>query len=260
MNLSSRLPAVVLFVTLSGSLLGTPPGEAQVLVNDPPHTIQTILHYVGRLTEIAQKYVVIYNQYEQLASQYRQIAYQLQALKKLDFHNARSIGQAIGQMERILGWGDDLPSHMNPYVEELHRELFPGWELARDFWQEEEEAVTASLDTLRATLRAQHEAHRTSADHLSTLGAIKQQIHDAEGTEQVLEALAGLAAYHAEASTLAELSEATSADAATAYFSHELNLFARQLHSIQAALEAEDLVPPTLVPGDGWKALPSWWH
>ena len=220
-SLRSRLRAVVALALATGSIALASPANAQIPVTDVGHIAQTVLHYAGRLLEIGQKYVQIYNQYEQIASQYRQIAYQLQALKKLDFQNARSIGGTIGEMERIIGWGADLPSHMNPSVDEVFRDLFPGWERPRDFWREEEEAVTAALDTLRETLRAQHQAHRTSADHLSTLGQLKAQVHSAEGTEQVLEALAGLAAYHAEVSTLTELSQATSADAATVYFAHQ---------------------------------------
>jgi P-type conjugative transfer protein TrbJ len=253
-----HLFASILFAGLCSASFA-PPASAQVLVWDIPHTAQTIAHYIARLTEISQKYQQIYNQYQQIANEYHQIINQLQMLKKLDVHWARNIVGTMARMEILLQRAG-LPTHANPAIETIHREIYPGWEVPLDWWRDEERAVTASLDTLRENLKAQYEAHRTQVDHIRTLMEIKQQVRSIEGTEEALEAIAGITAFQAEVSTLAEVARATSADAATAYYSYQINRQARQERAVQEILERSDLTPPELVPGSGYGALPSWWH
>ncbi len=250
--------ALMLALVLGGPLVA-PPAAAQIPVTDYLHTAQTLLHYIGRLIEIAQKYQQIYNQYRQIVNEYQQIANQLKSLEKLDVHWARNIVGTMDRMELLLR-RNDLPSHVNDAVASIHRELFPGWQLPRDYWREEERSATAAIDTLRETLDAQHQAFITNRDHIRTLLEIKNQIKSIDGTEKALEVIAGITAFHAEVSTLTEVAEATTADAATAFYSYFLNSNARQKKAIQEALARSTRQPPTLEPGSGWGALPSWWH
>lgn len=257
---SKRLALLALAAVITiGVALPAPPASAQIPVSDIAHIAQTIIHYVGRLIEIAQKYQQIYNQYQQIANEYRQIANQLKALEKLDIHWARNIVGTMGRIEQILRQ-DRLPSHVNDLVEEIHRELFPGWQLPHDYWHEEESSAVAAMATLRESLGAQHEAFVTNRDHIRTLMEIKHQIGTIDGTQKALEVIAGINAFHAEVATLNELAQATTADAANAFYSYNLNAGARQKKAIQEALAHSNLQPPTLEPGSGWGALPSWWH
>ena len=257
---SKRLAPLLLAALVAlGMGLPAPPASAQIPVTDVLHTAQTILHYVGRLIEIAQKYQQIYNQYQQIANEYQQIAHQLKALEKLDVHWARNIVGTMGRIEQILRQ-DRLPSHVNDLVEQIHRELFPGWELPHDYWHEEESSAVAAMATLRESLGAQHEAFVTNRDHIRTLMEIKNQIKTIDGTQKALEVIAGINAFHAEVATLDELAQATTADAANAFYSYTLNASARQKKAIQEALAQSNLQPPALEPGTGWGALPSWWH
>lgn len=247
---------LVVFLAVGGI---APSVAALTPVADYLHTAQTVLHYIGRLIEISQKYQQIYNQYQQIANEYQQIANQVKGLEKLDIHWARNIVGTMDRMEQILR-RSDLPSHVNDLVESIHRELYPGWRLPRNYWREEEDAATATIETLRETLGAQHQAFVTNRDHIRTLLELKNQVKTIDGTEKALEVLAGIAAFHAEVGTLSEVSLATSADAATAFYSYQVNAAARQKKAIHDAFEASAFEPPTLEPGRGWGALPNWWH
>jgi P-type conjugative transfer protein TrbJ len=250
---------LVAALCLMTTLLASTTAAAVTPVADAVHTASTIIHYVGRVIEIAQKYQQIYNQYQQIANEYQQIAHQLQALEKLDEHFERDIFGAVASMEGLFS-GGLVPTHMNPSVQQIHLELFPGWEPPEEYWRDEEKALTAALKTARKSLGAQHQAHKTSVEHLDVLNELKRQVREAEGTEQVLEALAGLAAFQAEVATMVQMSQATSADAPNAYYSYQLNATARQTRAMLEALQNSNLEPPTWEPGSGWGALPSWWR
>lgn len=256
--MKKTLRSAVLALALALGLLAER-AAAQIPVTDTAHITQTILHYVGRLIEIGQKYQMIYNQYEQIVNQTRQIQLQLQALEKLDTYWFRSVSGAVGQMERTLGWYD-LLSHMDPGIDGTFQRTFPGWQPPRDWWAEEEEAATKTLDTLRATYLAQREAHTTTTSHLRGLGEIKEQIRAIDGTEKGLEVLAEIAAFQAEGDGLDQLSRATSADAATAFYSYQLNRQMRQAIAVQKAITTSDLHPPQYSSAGGWGALPTWWR
>ena len=260
MNRPHKLLLVVALTVaiLAGSTLARR-ASAQFLVADIGHTVQTVLHYAGRLIEISQKYIQIYNQYQQIAHQVRQIQLQLQSLKKLDFFWARNVVGTMGRMEAILAHGD-LPSHMNPDVRGIFEEIYPGWQATLDGWEDEERVTTKTLETLRETLAAQYESHRTMVDHIRTLLELKNQVRSIEGNEEALETIAGLVAFHAEADTLSQLAAATSADAATAYYAFQVHRMARQERSLELAIESSELVPPALDSQPGWGALPAWWH
>jgi P-type conjugative transfer protein TrbJ len=230
----------------------SPPARAQIAVYDGPHTYTTYLHYLGRLIEIAQKYTQIYNQYEQI---YRQ----LQALAKLDTYWGRNVAGVIDRMERDLAYGQ-LPSHMNEDVRRLFEELYPGWRLPEDFWREERNAATATLDVLKETLAARHEQHVANRDHLRTVLELKNQVRTIDGTQKALEVIAGIAAFHAEATVLDAIGQQTAADATSAYFSYLANHQARQAKAIEEALARSNASPPTPSPARGWGAVPSWWR
>ena len=240
-------------------LLAVPASASIIPVADWVHTVQTTLHYWGRLLEIAQKYMQLANQVRQIANEIEQIDNQEQALAKLETFFARDPASTIATMESILG-AHDMLSHTQPNVSSAHRQTYPGWSLYNDFWPDEEYTVTATLKTLRKTLEAQHQAHATNRDHLQTLNDLKRQMVNAGGTEQILEVLASIAAYNAEVGTLAQMSDATSADAATMYYSHQINTQARLRKAIHEAFRRSNLEPPELVPGTGWGPLPAWWR
>jgi hypothetical protein len=96
-------------------------------------------------------------------------------------------------------------------------------------------------------------------EQLAQLDDIKGQIDDADGHEEILEAIASLNAFETEALLLAQISAQTSADAATAYYSYEVNRLARQERSLEEAIKTSIQVPPDLGSAPGWGALPDWW-
>jgi conjugal transfer/entry exclusion protein len=259
---AARAIATALVLTLAlvaGTLALRPTAvTAQTLVSDVGHTSQTILHYIARAIEIVQKATQIYNQYAQIVNEGRMIANQLQALAKLEIHHFRDVEPTLRQIEAVMQ-GHLLPSHLAPGVRGIHTEVYRGWNLPFDTWTEEKVSVTSSLDTFRESLYAKHLQHRATMEHLAELDDIKGQVDAAEGHEEILEAIASLNAFETEVLLLAQVSAQTSADAATAYYSHQINRWARQGRSLEEAIKTSIQVPPDLSASPGWGALPSWW-
>ena len=230
------------------TIIATPAKGYVLLVSDAAHTAQTIIHYVGRLYEIYQKYVQIQNQYYQIRNQ-------LQMLKKLDRYWARNIVYTMEFMEDLMA-RHGLPTHMDPSVHQLHPLLYPGWTPPVDYWSERRETSTQTLATMRQSLAAQHIAFKTARDHIRTLLELKQQLRSVKGTEEVLEVVGGMVAWNGEVANLAQLSASTSADAATAYYSYLVSSQARQERAIEEALRPRPVANPN---APGWNARPDWW-
>ena len=148
---------IVLVAVLTVALVTATPTRAQtgeVPVKDTQHIVHTIIHYIGRLYEIYQKYVQIQNQYYQIRNQ-------LQMLKKLDRYWARNIVYTMEFMEDLMA-RYELPSHMDPQVHQLHPFLYPGWTPPVDYWRERRESATQTLATMQHSLSAQHVAFKTA--------------------------------------------------------------------------------------------------
>ena len=261
-TLRAVLAVALLLVGATVSVLVVPPQPATAatqLVSDLGHTAQTIIHYIGRIVEIAQKAQQIINQYQQIVNEARMIANQVQALRKLDLHSFRDIEATLRQIEAVMN-GHLIPSHLSPGVRGIHTEAYRGWNLPFDTWTEEKVSVTSSLDTMRESLWAKHLQHRTTLEHLEELEEMKSQIEAAEGHEEILEVIGTLAAFSTEADLLAQISAQTSADAATAYYSYQVNRLARQGRSLEEGLKTSIMQPPDLTATPGWGALPGWWN
>lgn len=243
--------ALVVATILAGTLAYAPVARAVIPVTDYAHIVQTILHYFARLQQIA-------NQVEQIERAVEQIENQVKALEKLDAVHLRDVETVMREITGVLS-GHQFPSHVSPSVRNAHAETYKGWELPLDWWEEEEVAVDVTLKTLKETLWAKHLQHRTTMEQLETLGDIKEQLDDIEGHEEALELLATLGAYETEAQLLAQLSAQTSADAATAYYSYEVNRRARQEVSIQEAIRTSLQTPQPPGNSPGWAPLPNWW-
>ncbi len=248
----------LLLVTAIPVVFTTTIAHAQFPVTDVAHIHQTIVHYVARLHEIVQKATQIANQYRQLANDARMIANQIQALKKLEIHHFRDVEPTLRQIEAVMN-GHLIPSHLSPGVRGIHTEVYRGWNLPFDTWTEEAVSVTSSLDTMRESLFAKHLQHRTILQHLEELNGLKDQIEAAEGHEEILEAIGSLAAFDTETQLLAQIAAQTSADAATAYYSYQVNRLGRQGRSLEEAIKTTSLNPPDINASPGWGALPPWW-
>ncbi|HEX4956389.1 MAG TPA: hypothetical protein VF017_23635 [Thermoanaerobaculia bacterium] len=251
-----RLIAVLLALVLA---LGTAtPAQAQEPVHDAQHWYQTFLHYLGRVIEIAQKYVQIANEYTMIYNQYQQLYYDALALAKLDTYWQRGVTSTMDSMELVLAQSE-LPTHVQEEIRTIFDELYPGWQLPSDWWEEEREAVTSTLGTLRETQAAKQLEHTTTLEQMHALNQLKNQVREVDGTQKALEVLAGIAAFHAEATVLATVGDRTSADAATSYYAYLVNQLARQERALQEAIESSSRVPPELAATPGWGPLPSWW-
>ena len=256
-----RATLVVLCLLLIAAIpvvLTTITATAQIPVTDVAHIHQTIVHYIARLHEIVQKATQIANQYRQLVNDARMIAHQIQALKKLEIHHFRDVEPTLRQIEAVMN-GHLIVSHLSPGVRGIHTEVYRGWNLPFDTWREEAVSVKSSLDTMRESLFAKHLQHRTVLQQLETLNGLKDQIEEAEGHEEILEAIASLAAFDTETQLLAQIAAQTSADAATAYYSYQVNRLGRQGRSLEEAIMTTPLNPPAIGSNPGWGALPTWW-
>jgi len=258
-RLRAALAVLCLLMTVAiPAALMTTAAHAQIPVTDVVHIGQTIIHYIARLREIAQKATQISNQYRQLANELRMIKNQIQALKKLEIHHFRDVEPTLRQIEAVMN-GHLIPSHLSAAVRGIHAEVYRGWNLPFDTWREEKVSVTSTLDTMRESLFAKFLQHRTTLEHLAELEGLKGEIEAAEGHEEILEAIASLTAFDTETKLLAQISAQTSADAATAYYSYQVNRLGRQGRSLEEAIKTTSLNPPTIQTEPGWGALPTWW-
>ncbi len=251
-----RLIAMLLALVLT---FGTAaPVAAQEAVHDAQHWYQTFLHYLGRIIEIAQKYVQIANEYTMIYNQYQQLYYQALSLAKLDTYWQRGITSTMDTMEQILAQSE-LPTHVQEEIRAIFDEIYPGWQETTDWWEDERRAVDSTLATLRETQAAKQVEHVITREQMHALGQLKNQVREIDGTQKALEVLAGIAAFHAEATVLATVGDRTSADAANSYFAYLVNQMARQERALREAIESSSRVPPELTSSEGWGPLPSWW-
>ncbi|HEV7672629.1 MAG TPA: hypothetical protein VGS22_29265 [Thermoanaerobaculia bacterium] len=251
---------VVLCVCGSLAWGGRSAGATVVPVVDIPHTIETILHYIARLKEIAQKAQMISNQvkdardqYTQIRNQVEQIQRQLQALKKLEHPNWREVASLSGVLDDLLRREGAL-AYTLADIDGRLRDNFPGavpFRSLTDLAERNGKVIT----TLRNGIVAANRAGRLITDQY-TLGDIKTTVAGIKGTQEALEVLATIGVFGTEEQLLTR--------------QHLLSLINMQNVTGLAALQERESAAASLVriaerdsgPAPArptYTAIPAWW-
>lgn len=199
---SRRTLALLLLV--AGLLLVPAPSNAQTPVTDVIHTATSVWAEVARYAQAAfdiiQRATQIYNQVQQ-------INYQIQALKKLEYHSWRDVGPLFYQLDSLLREAETLTAAADE-LEAMFYATFPGSTRYLAYQDESYTQVQRALNTFRVSLLALKGIREDTRGSLSTLGALQQQVEAAEGHQEALEALSELESWQAaQLSTMAQTLE-----------------------------------------------------
>ncbi len=240
--------AAVLLLTVHATVAAAPLFPA-IPVHDVAHTVQTIAHFFERLTEVRQKWI-------QIEQQLRQIDLQVVALKKLEGPNWRSVDPLLAQLDDLIRQGQALAYSLRD-IDRQFRATFPGWEEYRDAPAEHRDQATRALDSMRTALNAVARQARDLVHSPATLAAIKSQVAEVEGHEEMLELQATLAAYTAEELLLLRQALATATNVQTVYYGYRLNREAQAEATHRGVLERTLEAPKT--GSRGFTFRPGWW-
>lgn len=226
------LVALLLLVLLFGPRQAWSYGPVPVI--DYPHIAVSVwaeyLRYAQVAYNIIQEATQIYNQVQQ-------IEYQVQALKKLDYHSWRDIGPLYHQLNGLLNQADTLTYTVDD-LESRFYEAFPGSSRFTSFPEEHFEGVQKTLDTFRLNLESLHQIHEDSEGSLQVLGELQRQVDSAEGHEQTLEVLGELASWQADAQATMGSTLQSIANAQLVYNSYQVNQDARLKQTAADAISA----------------------
>lgn len=215
-----KLPRALTVLILAALLVGAPRrSHAQALVLDVPHTATTVWAEVARYAQAAFD---IYQRAEQIVNQVQQINYQIQALRKLEFHSWRDVGPLFYQLDSLLREAETITAVVQD-LEEMYYTTFPGARRYLSYSEESYTQVQRTLNTFRVSLLALQQIHHDTRGSQATLGVLQGQIERAEGHQESLEALGELGAWQAaQLSTMAQTLE-TIATAQIIAASHGIN-------------------------------------
>lgn len=226
------LVALLVLVLLLGPGQAWSYGPAPVV--DYPHIAISVwaeyLRYAQVAYNIIQEATQIYNQVEQ-------IEYQVQALRKLDFHSWRDIGPLYHQLNGLLNQADTLTYTLDD-VEGRFYEAFPGSSRFDSFPEEHFEGVQKTLDTFRLNLESLHQIHEDSEGSLQILGELQRKVETSDGHEQTLEVLGEFASWQADAQATMGATLQSIANAQVVYNSYQVNQDARLKQTASDAISA----------------------
>ena len=188
-----RLIALVL-ATLLLLPLATPPAMAQTPVTDALHIVTNLVYHILHYAQRAQN---VYNQYTQIRHQIESIAHQVTALRKMDGIPWREVATLLFMMDSLLERAGSL-SYTLDNLDNVLREVFPGWSAAGSDWREKRSArVDKVLATFRGVLNSAGRGSTLISDQYK-LWDIKGRFDSLEGTQQALEGLGAFLGYMAE--------------------------------------------------------------
>lgn len=246
---------LTLFLMMLVSISG--PSDAQIPVTDAAHIATSVWAEIARYGQAALDLV---NQAQRLYNQYEQIRYQLQALEKLEVHNLRDLSLALTRLNTLVDQADGV-LYSARELEERFWETFPAGSRYVNYSEESYRALWRTMETARVGLEALKEITEGTERDLAALGAIEAQIEDAQGHEEVLEAVGDLLAWSARQQVMSERLAAITANVETVRGIYEIDKEARSRESFLNFLDA------TLVEAlDGafdegapaYRALPGW--
>jgi P-type conjugative transfer protein TrbJ len=177
--------------------LASSPAPAQFPVTDVAHISVNAYWHLAHYVQFAEQ---ILQQYYQILNQIRQIQYQLQALRKLQDPNWRSVAVLLQDLEYLTRLGKSLGYSLANLDGEF-RNTFPGWEAWRTPDAPQQQAQRA-LDTMRAGLLAVRRQSQSFGESEGLLATIRDQMGRVQGHEQQLELLATLSSFHAQEALL----------------------------------------------------------
>lgn len=220
---SKHLPLILL---LTAFLAAPRVAQAQIPVTDVLHIATTTW---AELARYAQGAYDLIQQATQIYNQVKQIENQVKALKKLDYHSWRGIDQLYFQIDDLLHARESL-SYALDDIEAQFIETFPGIGYNR-FPEEHQSEAYRTLYTFQNNLLALHEIHVESQAAFENLALIEDQIQNAGGTQQALEALGELGSWQADQLASMGTTLETLANASIVAASYETNLKTRLLQT-----------------------------
>lgn len=224
------------------------PAAGQAIVNDPPHTVQTIIHYIGRAYEIYQKA-------QQIRRQVESIQNQVLALKKLANPNWREVASLLGVLDHLIREGQSLAYSLADIDAQFHA-TFPGWAGYTNPMSDRKTQVTRALDTMRKGLATVGRSSRLITDQY-TLGDIKKTMATIKGHQEALELLATIGTFNAEEQILTRQALGVQSNLAAVYYGYRLNQEAQTEATHLANLE-RTLASARRVRSPGFTFRPGW--
>lgn len=177
-------------VLLFGAGLAVQPAHAYVeFVVDIPHTFETILHYIARMYEIAQKA-------RQIENQVYQIRYQVEALKRLPVRNWRDLEPFLSDVDRLFGSADNLAYSVGS-VPALWEETFPVKPYEEPL-TEKLRSARRTVSTMRSAVEALQRMQLGWYESQRDLRVLKAQAEAASTPQQAAETSVTLLAHLAE--------------------------------------------------------------
>lgn len=230
MKLKRYFPALLL--VLAVLVTSAPALATGAPVVDAVHIATTTWAEVARYAQAAWD---IYQRAEQIYNQYLQIQYQIQALRKLEFHSWRDVGPLFYQLDALLREAETITAAARD-LEEIFYATFPGSRRYLSFQDEHYTQIQRALNTFRVSLLALQQIHHDTRGSQATLNTLQSQIERAEGHQESLEALGEITAWQAaQLSTISQTLE-TIATAQIVASSHAINQQAQSRRTQSDAL------------------------
>lgn len=229
----TSLIAIILAITLLLPIAAPPPAEGTIPVIDPANLLQNIFTAL-------QTYYAIAQRVSNLRSQYEQVAHQIQNLRNLVDPDTRQIATLLYYLKVILEQTDGLVYSMESLDREFRR-LFAGYTPAEDLQGEYRERVHRVLETSRAALLATQRLSRNSVPSQQSVGAMKEQLLEAEGNLEAAHAQGLLVAFAAEETSKLGEQMALLVNLIAVDQAHRVNTRATETATFEAWLSKADI-------------------
>ena len=187
--LAHRLCVAVLVAVLALALLPTP-ATAQFAVFDAANWIENFQQALRSLLAIHQRY-------EEIAQQVRQVEWMLEQLEGLEDPSSREVATLLYWVGELMKEGEALAYSLEDF-ERRFKELFRGFDPAREPEVETREQMQVVLDTAEAVLLSTRQLGRTFVSSQQEVGRMKEQLLAAETNAELMQASGLLTAWSGE--------------------------------------------------------------
>lgn len=226
----SRTAALAVLLALALSLAPPPPPAAAALpVIDVANLTQNIRTALQTYLAIAQRVSMIVNQV-------RQIEAALKDLLRLENPQVREISWFLYDLAYLLRETEGLVYSLEQ-LDQVFRELFPGYEPADDLSEVYADRTHRTLETLRAALLSTQRMARTFGPSQAILDELTGQALAAQGNLEAQEAQSILTGFTAQEISKLLQQVAVLTNAQAVYFSNEIESRASAVATFETWLD-----------------------